>query len=91
MSILTPATLSLWHIRNGIIPKKKKCDLENLVKTSLGFMMNPALCNSVEVRSDAFHDVRTVAPCVLLRNYRKKHLYNANTYILTVSLITLAF
>lgn len=54
-------------------------------------MMNPALCNSVEVRSDAFHDVRTVAPCVLLRNYRKKHLYNANTYILTVSLITLAF
>lgn len=54
-------------------------------------MMNPALCNSLEVRSDAFHDVRTVAPCVLLRNYRKKHLYNANNYILTVSLITLAF
>lgn len=54
-------------------------------------MMNPTLCNSLEVRSDAFHDVRTVALCVLLRNYRKKHLYSANNYILTVLLITLAF
>lgn len=55
-------------------------------------MMNLSLCNFLEIRSNAFHDVRTMALCVVLRNYRKKHyLYNATKCVLTVSVITLAF